>query len=79
MANIKVINKLNGGIDTDTSPEALKNTKLRDASNMDVLNAGQYTKLANIKGTTNILKYLPDTTDIDTLNIVGVFNSEVLV
>jgi len=79
MANIKVINKLNGGIDTDTSPEALNNTKLRDASNMDVLNAGQYTKLANIKGTTNILKYLPDTTDIDTLNILGVFNTEVLV
>lgn len=75
MANIKVINKLNSGIDSDTSPEALDNKKLRDASNMDILNTGEYTKLANIKGTTNILQYLPNNTDVGSLNILGVFNT----
>lgn len=78
MARIKAVNKLNGGIDTDTTPEALDNTKLRDASNIDVLNTGTYSKLTNIKGTTNILKYLPDNTDLGTLNVLGVFNAELL-
>jgi len=78
MARIKAVNKLNGGIDTDTTPEALDNTKLRDASNIDVLNTGTYSKLTNIKGTTNILKYLPDNTDLNTLNVLGVFNVEIL-
>ena len=78
MARIKAVNKLNGGIDTDTTPEALDNTKLRDASNIDVLNTGTYSKLTNIKGTTNILNYLPDNTDLGTLNVLGVFNAELL-
>lgn len=78
MARIKAVNKLNGGIDTDTTPEALDNSKLRDASNIDVLTTGAYSKLTNIKGTTNILKYLPDDTDIPTLNVLGVFNVELL-
>lgn len=68
MARLEAVNKLNGGIDTDTTPEALDNTKLRGHSNIDVLNTGTYSKLTNIKGTTNILKYLPDNTDLNTLN-----------
>lgn len=78
MASIKVTNKLNGGIDTDTTSEAIDNTKLRDASNIDVLTTGEYSKLTNIKGTTNILTYLPDTTDLPSLNVLGVFNVEIL-
>lgn len=78
MAGIKVTNKLNGGIDTDTTPEALNNTKLRDAVNVDIYDTGKYSKLTNIRGTTNILSYLPDNTDLTTLNILGVFNIEFL-
>ena len=78
MAGIKVINKLNGGIDTDTSPEVLPNTKLRDAVNVDIYDTGKYSKLTNIRGTTNISTYLPDNTDLSTLNVLGVFNVELL-
>ena len=78
MAGIKVTNKLNGGIDTDTTPEALNNTKLRDAVNVDIYDTGKYSKLTNIRGTTNILSYLPDNTDLTTLNRLGVFNIEFL-
>jgi hypothetical protein len=78
MAGIKVTNKLNGGIDTDTTPEALNNTKLRDAVNVDIYDTGKYSKLTNIRGTTNIVSYLPNDTDLDTLNVLGVFNIEFL-
>ena len=79
MASIKVVNKLNGGIDTDTTPEALNNTKLRDAVNVDIYDTGKYSKLTNIRGTTNVIEYLPNGTDLATLNILGVFNIDVLV
>lgn len=78
MAGIKVTNKLNGGLDTDTAPEALNNTKLRDAVNVDIYDTGKYSKLTNIRGTTNILTYLPDNTDLSTLNVLGVFNIDLL-
>jgi len=73
MGTIKAKNSFEGGLDTDTTSEGLANNRLRDAVNMDTIEDGKRTKLVNIKGTTSVIKYLPDGYDESTLNILAVY------
>ena len=73
MGTIKVKNTFNGGINTDSTPEIVKNDELRDAVNIDIISDGKLAKLINKKGTTEVIKYLPDTYDNDSLNILAVY------
>lgn len=73
MGTIKQKSTFEGGLDKDTSPESIKNNRLLDAVNMDNIGDGKYSKLQNIKGTTEVIEYLPAGYDTDTLNVLGVY------
>lgn len=73
MGTIKAKNSFEGGLNKDTTPEAVKNNELLDAVNMEITGDGRTYKLQNIRGTTEVSTYLPAGYDAATLNVLGVF------
>lgn len=65
-------------IDVDSNNETIGNNKLRKAINVEVLSDNKFTSLQNIRGTKEISSYLSNNTDINTLNVLGVYEVKAL-
>lgn len=73
MGTIKNINTFQEGMDYDTSLSRLPNKRSRRSVNMEILKDGDFYSIRNMRGTKNISTYLSTNTDIQSLNVLGVF------
>ena len=72
MGTIKTKNKFTT-LDFDSSQASIDNTSLRKAENISILGDSKFSSLQNIKGTREIIEYVSENTDIESLNVLGVY------
>lgn len=77
MGSIKTINKFTT-LDFDSSQASIENTKLRKAENVSILGDSTFSSLQNLRGTKEIVEYLSENTDIDSLNVLGIYETSAL-
>ena len=78
MDTIKHVSTFEEGLDFDTTPSRMPSNRLRKCINMELLKDGEYVSLRNIRGDRDITSYLSASTDLATLNVLGMFECQAL-
>ena len=78
MDSIKHVSTFEEGLDFDTTPSRMPSNRLRKCINMELLKDGEYVSLRNIRGDRDITSYLSASTDLATLNVLGMFECQAL-